>query len=246
METLREATNDWYWLTALGPTRTEFPTQFSSQRTHSIDEIMSDALSNAPQQLYMDDEEIIAKAPDLPQNPPLNHQNPFLSPEITRDFDVDAFLVSRAPGSTLSNINAEILSYSERIKKELEDVVDQDFLEFVNLGASFKAEAPRIARLDWRSQLTNTVDEKDTFSSREDNQVNNNESHWETRLETPKGTSGNLGLGRVRLEFSRIRDELRDVERAMQDTMAEKEAIQRKQVRELTLLKHRHSNIHFI
>ena len=88
---------------------------------------------------------------ELPQPRPLDHFDVHLSPQSGQQFDVDAFLVSRAPGTSLAQISSELQTFGAQLKDELNEVVDRDFRGFVNLGVALKAERPRIARLDWKS-----------------------------------------------------------------------------------------------
>ena len=70
---------------------------------------------------------------ELPQPRPLDHSDVHLSPQNGQHFDVDAFLVSRAPGTSLAQISNELQSFGAQLKDELNEVVDRDFRGFVNL-----------------------------------------------------------------------------------------------------------------
>lgn len=142
----------------------------------------------------------------LPSAPPLDHANAFLDP--TSDFSVDAFLLSRVSGSTLSQITAELDAYGKVLRSELEDVVDRDFRGFVALGTGLKSEAPRIARLAW--QRRGSVAE------------------MEDREEGAQ--SGVLGLDEVRAEVEAARDDIRGVEDEVRAVMRQREQVENQKV----------------
>lgn len=172
---------------------------------------------------------------DLPHTAPLAHDNALLSPALAPDFDVDAFLVSRTPASTLANINTELVQYGDRLDQELGDVVDRDFRGFVNLGTALKAEGPRIARLDWKvphsqSRLDATVGDgpmQGTHEATSESRIASSE-FYEVDA-PPRDVGSNLGLERIRTVLISVRDDLRSAEEAMRDTMASKEAVEKRQ-----------------
>ncbi|MCO5599821.1 hypothetical protein L7F22_053928 [Adiantum nelumboides] len=168
---------------------------------------------------------------ELPQPRPLDHSDVHLSPQNGQHFDVDAFLVSRAPGTSLAQISNELQSFGAQLKDELNEVVDRDFRGFVNLGVALKAERPRIARLDWKvaSTSTNTIEEIDGRSTG----LNSSPSQKRRQRDPlksidlpPRDSGSNLGLESVRGEIVRIRDKLREAEEGIRATLNEKESIE--------------------
>lgn len=121
---------------------------------------------------------------------------------------MDAFLLSRVSGSTLSQITAELDAYGKVLRSELEDVVDRDFRGFVALGTGLKSEAPRIARLAW--QRRGSVAE------------------MEDREEGAQ--SGVLGLDEVRAEVEAARDDIRGVEDEVRAVMRQREQVENQKV----------------
>ena len=57
-----------------------------------------------------------------------------LDPTLTNDFDPDAFLVSRTPGTDLASISKELSDYSKLLSTELVDVINDDYRPFIQLG----------------------------------------------------------------------------------------------------------------
>lgn len=57
-----------------------------------------------------------------------------LDPTLNADFDPDAFLVSRAPGTDLTSISKELNEYSQLLSTELVDVINDDYRPFIQLG----------------------------------------------------------------------------------------------------------------
>lgn len=167
---------------------------------------------------------------ELPQPRPLDHDDPLLSPRQASHFNVDAFLVSRAPGATLVQISNELQTFGSTLKSELDQVVDRDFRGFVNLGVALKAEGPRIARLDWKVSNDGMGQEGDVhgrasaLASR--SRVASAEQEWADKLDIPLDASGNLGLERVRTEMESVRDGMRAVEASVRSTLAAREAIE--------------------
>ena len=165
------------------------------------------------------------EASDIPSNllhsSPLDHTNTFLSPSTSPSFNVDDFLISRAPGSTLKQISTDLQEYSINLKNQLNIVVDRDFKGFVNLGTALKAEGPRIARLDWKVTPLNSQPsvegEQRVLTRRE------GDEEWNQKFETPRGSGGNLGLDKVRSEVVDVRDQLRKAEEDVRSIMRSKE-----------------------
>lgn len=150
--------------------------------------------------------------------PPLDHTNSFLSPSASPNFDVDDFLLSRAPGSTLKEIAVDLQEYSVELKNQLNVVVDRDFKGFVSLGAALKAEGPRIARLDWKVANHTPNDEEVSNLTRVPI-----DDQWSKKVDTPRGSGGNLGLDRVRSEVVDVRDQLRKAEENVRQVVKSKE-----------------------
>lgn len=170
--------------------------------------------------------------------PPLNQTNPFLSPSASPNFDIDGFLLSRAPGSTLKEIASDLQNYSHELKNQLDVVVDRDFKGFVSLGAALKAEGPRIARLDWKVTPTTSYrlnTENDDFGGAGGNRVEGDEE-WNKKLDTPRGSGGNLGLDKVRSEVINVRDQLRKAEEDVRQVIRDKEEAETQKANLLLLL----------
>ncbi|PWN43830.1 COG2-domain-containing protein [Ceraceosorus guamensis] len=125
--------------------------------------------------------------------PPLNERDDHLDP--SQEFSPDIFLLSRAPGQTLSRISSELHSFESQLREQLESVVDRDFRKFVDLGTSLKAEAPRIARLAW---------------------------HKENADDAVGPVAGTLGLNSVRGRVEEVRDDLRAAERQLEDVVLQR------------------------
>jgi hypothetical protein len=85
----------------------------------------------------------------LPAPPPLSHADPHLQAAV---FSPSAFLLSRTPGMSLSEISASLAAYAGALRAELASVVDRDFRAFVALAGALSAEKARIARLGWRDE----------------------------------------------------------------------------------------------
>ncbi|UZJ54781.1 hypothetical protein CBS101457_004101 [Exobasidium rhododendri] len=153
--------------------------------------------------------------------PALDHTNAFLSPSVSPSFNVDDFLLSRAPGSSLSQITTDLQEYSINLKNQLNIVVDRDFKGFVNLGAALKAEGPRIARLDWKvapsGSRSSFEGEHSALTRRE------GDEEWSQKFDTPRGSGSNLGLDKVRSEVVDVRDQLRKAEEDVRRVMRSKE-----------------------
>lgn len=164
--------------------------------------------------------------------PPLHHTNAFLSPSASPNFDVDNFLLSRAPGSTLKEIAVDLQEYSLELKSQLNIVVDRDFKGFVSLGAALKAEGPRIARLDWKVATTNANVDDEAIALRKIS----GEEIWQRSIDTPKGTGGNLGLDRVRSEVVDVRDQLRKAEEDVRHVIRSKEEAEAQKANLMMLL----------
>ncbi|CEH18451.1 Low density lipoprotein receptor [Ceraceosorus bombacis] len=126
--------------------------------------------------------------------PPLNEAHDHLDP--SQEFSPDIFLLSRAPGQTLSRISSELQSFESQLRAQLESVVDRDFRKFVDLGTSLKAEAPRIARLAW---------------------------HKENADDDVGPIAGTLGLNSVRGRVEEVRDDLRAAERQLEDVVLQRQ-----------------------
>jgi hypothetical protein len=151
--------------------------------------------------------------------PPLDHTNAFLSPSASSNFDVDDFLLSRAPGSTLKEITVDLQEYGLELKSQLNVVVDRDFKGFVSLGAALKAEGPRIARLDWKVATSETSIDEGAVALKRDA----GDEVWHHKVDTPRGSGGNLGLDRVRSEVVDVRDQLRKAEEDVRQIIRSKE-----------------------
>jgi hypothetical protein len=163
--------------------------------------------------------------------PPLDHTNSFLSPSASPTFNVDDFLLSRAPGSTLKEIAVDLQEYSVELKSQLNVVVDRDFKGFVSLGAALKAEGPRIARLDWKVASHTQADEEANNLTR----VTGDEE-WSQKLDTPRGSGGNLGLDKVRSEVVDVRDQLRKAEEDVRQIIKGKEEAEAQKANLMMLL----------
>jgi hypothetical protein len=171
---------------------------------------------------------------EIPSNllhpPALDHTNSFLSPSISPSFNVDDFLLSRAPGSSLSQISMDLQEHKINLGNQLSIVVDRNFKGFVNLGAALKAEGPRIARLDWKVASSNprsSLDESQNMYTRREG-----DEEWNQKLDTPKGSGGNLGLDKVRSEVVDVRDQLRRAEEDVRHIMRKREDAELQKVRE--------------
>lgn len=167
---------------------------------------------------------------ELPQPRPLDHSDVHLSPQNGQHFDVDAFLVSRAPGTSLAQISNELQTFGAQLRDELNEVVDRDFRGFVNLGVALKAERPRIARLDWKvaSTSTNTIEDIDGRSAilTSPSQKRIQRDPFKSIDLPPRDSGSNLGLESVRGEIVRIRDKLREAEEGIRATLSDKESIE--------------------
>ncbi|PWN36411.1 COG2-domain-containing protein [Meira miltonrushii] len=167
---------------------------------------------------------------ELPQPRPLDHSDVHLSPQNGQHFDVDAFLVSRAPGTSLAQISNELQTFGAQLKDELNEVVDRDFRGFVNLGVALKAERPRIARLDWKvaSTSNNTIEDIDGRSAAltSPSQKRIQRDPFKSIDLPPRDSGSNLGLESVRGEIVRIRDKLREAEEGIRATLNDKESIE--------------------
>lgn len=171
-----------------------------------------------------------ASSLELPQPKPLDHSDVHISPQSGHPFDVDAFLVSRAPGTSLAQISNELQSFGSQLRNELDEVVDRDFRGFVNLGVALKAERPRIARLDWKvaSTSSNTIEETDARSSNlvSPTQKYRQRDPFKSIDLSPRDSGSNLGLESVREEIVRIRDRLREAEENIRKTLSDRELIE--------------------
>lgn len=152
--------------------------------------------------------------------PPLDPTNTFLSPTASPSFDVDHFLLSRAPGSTLNEITADLQDYSSQLQNQLQIVVDRDYKGFVRLGSALKAEGPRIARLDWK--VTPSFAHRDKFKGTDlvlSNGFSSDDERGQFSKASKRASGSNLGLDNVRLEVVHVRDNLRNAENQVQVVM---------------------------
>jgi hypothetical protein len=81
----------------------------------------------------------------LPSILPLSHSNPFLKSE--KDFDVDAFLLSRATHTSLPELRSELRNYLADLKAELVQLLNDDYESFLSLSTDLRSEGPRLMRM---------------------------------------------------------------------------------------------------
>ncbi|KAF7288139.1 Conserved oligomeric Golgi complex subunit 2-like [Mycena chlorophos] len=79
----------------------------------------------------------------LPDLPPLDHDNPFLT---SSTFDVEGFLLSRAQ-LTLAEERAELREYLAKLKEELVQLINNDYEAFISLSTDLRDEGARLERI---------------------------------------------------------------------------------------------------
>lgn len=80
---------------------------------------------------------------DLPDYPPLSHNNPHL---IALDFNVETFLLSRSHISLL-DLRTELREYLSELKEELVRLINDDYEAFISLSTDLKDEGQRLERI---------------------------------------------------------------------------------------------------
>jgi len=82
---------------------------------------------------------------NLPTILPLSHQNSFLKPD--EEFDIDAFLLSRAAHASLPELRSELRDYLADLKTELVQLLNDDYESFISLSTDLRSEGPRLQRM---------------------------------------------------------------------------------------------------
>lgn len=83
----------------------------------------------------------------LPSLSPLSHANSFLNPDISPEFDVESFLLSRAAHASLAEIRSEMRDYLADLKTELVQLINDDYGSFISLSTDLRGEGTRLDRL---------------------------------------------------------------------------------------------------
>ena len=81
----------------------------------------------------------------LPSVLPLSHDNAYLKPD--EEFDVDAFLLSRAAHASLPELRSELRGYLADLKAELVQLLNDDYESFISLSTDLRSEGPRLQRM---------------------------------------------------------------------------------------------------
>lgn len=89
------------------------------------------------------DREEPVERPDLPVYVPLSHDNEYLAAET---FDVEGFLLSRAPTS-LPELRAELRDYLSSLKEELVQLINDDYEDFISLSTDLRGEGMRLEKM---------------------------------------------------------------------------------------------------
>ncbi|KAJ9117561.1 hypothetical protein QFC22_004411 [Naganishia vaughanmartiniae] len=79
----------------------------------------------------------------LPSLVPLSHAHPLLDPESTKQWDVDAFLLSRSD-LPLDELRTELRQYLASLREELGELINDEYEEFISLSLGLRGEAEQL------------------------------------------------------------------------------------------------------
>ncbi|KAJ9098237.1 hypothetical protein QFC21_004566 [Naganishia friedmannii] len=79
----------------------------------------------------------------LPSLVPLSHAHPLLDPESSKQWDVDAFLLSRSD-LPLDELRTELRQYLASLREELGELINDEYEEFISLSLGLRGEAEQL------------------------------------------------------------------------------------------------------
>jgi hypothetical protein len=94
----------------------------------------------APNEEPVDDND---PAVALPSLVPLSHAHPLLDPESSKQWDVDAFLLSRSD-LPLDELRTELRQYLASLREELGELINDEYEEFISLSLGLRGEAEQL------------------------------------------------------------------------------------------------------
>lgn len=83
---------------------------------------------------------------DLPSLEPLSRSQALLDPESSKEWDVDAFLLSRSD-LPLDELRSELREYLTELREELGVLINDEYEEFISLGLGLRGEAEQLEEI---------------------------------------------------------------------------------------------------
>ena len=94
----------------------------------------------------LDNEHGTDLAVELPSLAPLSHSQALLDPGSSKEWDVDAFLLSRSD-LPLDELRSELREYLAELREELGVLINDEYEEFISLGLGLRGEAEQLEEI---------------------------------------------------------------------------------------------------